>query len=55
MLTQAYAERYYVTFATSGDAARELMRESFDATDTRLPPLEQTGSGPAAQPSPATR
>jgi len=44
MLTQAYAERYYVTFATSSDSARELMRESFAATDTRLPP---PGAGPA--------
>jgi len=44
MLTQAYAERYWVTFATSSDAARELMRESFTATDTRLPPLGASGS-----------
>jgi hypothetical protein len=45
MLTQAYAERYYVTFATSSDSARELMRESFAATDTRLPPLERARLG----------
>ena len=45
MLTQVYAERYYVTFATSSDSARELMRESFAATDTRLPPLEQARLG----------
>jgi hypothetical protein len=48
MLTQAYAERYYVTFATSSDSARELMRESFAATDARLPPLERARSAPAA-------
>jgi hypothetical protein len=41
MLTQAYAERYYVTFATSSDSARELMRESFAATDTRLSPVDE--------------
>ena len=45
MLTQAYAERYYVTFATSSDSARELMRESFAATDTRLPPVERARLG----------
>lgn len=45
MLTEAYAERYYVTFATSDDAARELMRESFAATDARLAPREQTRLG----------
>jgi hypothetical protein len=45
MLTQAYAERYYVTFATSSDSARELMRESFAATDARLPPLERARLG----------
>jgi hypothetical protein len=41
MLAEAYAERYYVTFATASDSARELMRESFAATYTRLPPLER--------------
>ena len=41
MLAEAYAERYWVTFATSSGTARELMRESFAATDTRLPPLER--------------
>ena len=45
MLTQAYAERYYVTLATSSDSARELMRESFAATDTRLPPVERARLG----------
>ena len=45
MLTEAYAERYYVTFATSSDSARELMRESFAATDARLPPLERARLG----------
>jgi len=45
MLTQAYAERYHVTFATSSDSARELMRESFAATDARLPPLERARLG----------
>jgi hypothetical protein len=55
MLTQAYAERYYVTYATSSDSAWELMRESFAATDTRLPPLERAGLAPAAPSSPATR
>ena len=45
MLAQAYAERHYVTFATSSDSARELMRESFAATDTRLPPLERARLG----------
>jgi hypothetical protein len=55
MLTQAYAGRYYVTFATSSDSARELMRESFAATDARLPPLEWAGLAPAAPSSPATR
>jgi hypothetical protein len=40
-----YAERYYVTFATSSDSARELMRESFAATDARLPPLERARLG----------
>src|SRR5690242_7804473 len=45
MLAQAYAERYYVTFATSGDSAREVMRESFAATDTRLPPVERARLG----------
>jgi hypothetical protein len=45
MLTQAYAERYYVTSATSSDSARELMRESFAATDARLPPLERARLG----------
>jgi hypothetical protein len=45
MLTEAYAERYYVTFATSSDSAGELMRESFAAADTRLPPLERARLG----------
>jgi hypothetical protein len=45
MLTQAYAERCYVTFATSSDSARELMRESFAATDTRLSPVERARLG----------
>jgi hypothetical protein len=45
MLTQAYAERYYVTFATSSDSAREVMRESFAATDTRLSPVERARLG----------
>jgi hypothetical protein len=45
MLTQACAGRYYVTFATSIDSARELMRESFAATDARLPPLERARLG----------
>ena len=45
MLAQAYAERFYVTFATSSDSAGELMRESFAATDTRLPPLERARLG----------
>ena len=45
MLTQAYAERYYVTFATSSDAAWELIRESFAATGARLPPLERARLG----------
>ena len=45
MLAQAYAERYYVTFATSSDSARNLMRESFAATDARLPPLERARLG----------
>ena len=45
MLAEAYAERYYVTFATSDDTARELTRESFAATDTRLPPRERTRLG----------
>ena len=45
MLTQAHAERWYVSLATSSDAVRELMPESFAATDTRLPPLERSRLG----------
>lgn len=45
MLTKAYAERYYVTFATSNDAAREIMREDFAATDFRLTPRERSWLG----------
>ena len=45
MLTEAYAERYYVTFATSNDAAREIMREDFAATDFRLTPRERSRLG----------
>ena len=55
MLTQAYAERYYVTFATASGPARELMRESFAATGTRLPPLERARLGANGSVSPATR
>jgi hypothetical protein len=45
MLAEAYAERYCVTFATYSDSARELMRESFAETDTRLPPLDAARLG----------
>jgi hypothetical protein len=57
MLTQAYAERYYVTFATSSDSARDLMRESFAGTDAGLPPLERArlGAGGSVFASPKVR
>jgi hypothetical protein len=45
MLTQARAQQFYLSFITSRDSARELMRESFAATDTKLPPLERARLG----------
>jgi len=45
MLTQAHAEQAYLAFVTSSATARELMRETFAATDTRLPPLERARLG----------
>ena len=49
MLTQAYAERYYVTFATSSDSARERHASAKTTLDC-YGHLWPTGTGPPGPP-----
>jgi hypothetical protein len=45
MLMQARAQQFYLGFITSGDTAREGMREVFAEEDTRRPPVERARLG----------
>jgi hypothetical protein len=45
MLMQVRAQQFYLGFVTSGDTAREQMREVFAETDTRLPTPERAHLG----------
>jgi len=55
MLMQARAQQFYLGFITSGDTAREQMREVFAETDTRLPPWNGPGLALTAPCSPALK